>query len=97
MAEVQQDQQYRLLLHLFFSEKPLDINVTSDSCITNVDEVVSKNTTLKRFHGYKDEFIKTVFIGKGKQEVAFRFEQDEKDLCLKLDNIPLPSSELMNE
>ncbi|KAE8410296.1 hypothetical protein BDV36DRAFT_278304 [Aspergillus pseudocaelatus] len=39
MAEVQQDQQYRLLLHLFFSEKPLDINVISDSCITNQDRI----------------------------------------------------------
>ncbi|KAK6831875.1 hypothetical protein RU639_002930 [Aspergillus parasiticus] len=87
MAEVQQDEQdpqYQLFLRLFLSEEALDVKVTSDSSITNVDEVVRQDPMLKRFVGYKDDITKPRFIDMGRQGFVFRFNYREQDLCLKV-------------
>ncbi|KAE8152173.1 kinetochore Sim4 complex subunit FTA2-domain-containing protein [Aspergillus avenaceus] len=84
MQEVQQDEHYKLLLNLFLSEETLDVDFTSDSSITNLDEVVEQYPMLKRFVGHKDKITKPKLIGNGQQGFVFKFKHNERDLCLKL-------------
>ncbi|RAQ59355.1 hypothetical protein COH20_005840 [Aspergillus flavus] len=87
MAEVQQDEQdpqYQFFLYLFLSEEALEVQVTNDSSITNVDEVVRQDPMLERFVGYKDDITKPRFIDMGRQGFVFRFKYREQDLCLKV-------------
>lgn len=87
MAEVQQDEQdpqYQFFLYLCLSEEALEVQVTNDSSITNVDEVVRQDPMLERFVGYKDDITKPRFIDMGRQGFVFRFKYREQDLCLKV-------------
>ncbi|KAE8361724.1 kinetochore Sim4 complex subunit Fta2 [Aspergillus caelatus] len=84
MEDVQQGQQYQLLLNLFLSEEVLDLESTSDSSINNLDELVKKMPMLKRFIGYEYKIIEPAFIDQGQQGFVFRFRYNGRDLCLKL-------------
>lgn len=84
MENHKQAQPYELLVDLFLSEESLDVTTTRDSSIINIKEVVRRSPGLKRFVGHADEFVKPVFVDKGKQGFVFRFEHNKQDLCLKL-------------
>ncbi|KNG85319.1 hypothetical protein ANOM_006290 [Aspergillus nomiae NRRL 13137] len=84
MEQVQQDNQYQLLLELFLSEETLDVKLTSDSSIIDPEQVVHQEPVLKRFVGYEDKIKQPEFIGKGQQGFVFKFKHNERDLCLKL-------------
>ncbi|KAE8155490.1 kinetochore Sim4 complex subunit FTA2-domain-containing protein [Aspergillus tamarii] len=84
MGEAQQDEEYKFLLAHFLSEEILDVDLTSDSSITNINEVIEQDPVFKRFVGYKDGIIEPEFIGNGQQGFVFRFKHNQRDLCLKL-------------